>query len=47
MTFFGLHFTHGSSLSLHGFTDADWANSINDRKSIEAYILFLGTTPIL
>ena len=47
MTLFGLHFTHGSSLSLHGFTDADWANSINDRKSIKAYILFLGTTPIL
>ena len=50
---FGLHLTHGSSLSLHGsslslhgFTDADWAGSIDDQKSTGGYIVFYGTTPI-
>jgi hypothetical protein len=33
-------------LSLHGFTDADWVGSIDDRKSTGGYIDFLGTTPI-
>jgi hypothetical protein len=44
---FGLHLTRDSSFSLHGFTDADWAGSIDDRKSTSGYIVFLGTTPIL
>ena len=43
---FGLHLNRGSSLSLHGFTDADWEGSIDDRKSTDGYIVFLGTTPI-
>jgi hypothetical protein len=29
-TSYGLHITRDSSLSLHGFTDADWAGSIDD-----------------
>jgi hypothetical protein len=29
---------------LHGFTYADWADSINDRKSIVADIIFFNTT---
>jgi len=43
---FGLHLTHSSSLSLHGFTDADWTGSIDDRKSRGSYIVFYSTTPI-
>jgi len=43
---FGLHLTRDSALSLHGFTDVDWADSIDDRKSTGGYIVFLGTTPI-
>jgi len=43
---YGIHLTHGSSLSLHGFTYADWAWSVDDRKSISRYIDFLGTTPV-
>jgi histone deacetylase 1/2 len=33
-------------LSLHGFTDADWAGSIDDRKSTSGYLVYLGATPI-
>jgi len=43
---YGIHLTRGSSLSLHGFTDADWAGSVDDRKSTSGYIVFLGTTPV-
>jgi hypothetical protein len=43
---FGLHLTRDSSLSLHGFTNVDWADNIDDQKSTGEYIVFLGTTPI-
>jgi len=46
MSFFGLHLTRGSSLSLHGFIDVDWVGSIDDWKSTGGYIVFLNTTPI-
>jgi len=41
---FGLHINCGSSLSLHGFINADWAGSINDHKFIEACLVFFDTT---
>jgi hypothetical protein len=43
---YGLHITRGSSLSLHGFMDADWAASLDDRKSTGGYLVYLGRTPI-
>ena len=35
----GLHITRDSLLSLHGFTNADWAGSIDDRKSTSGYLV--------
>jgi len=35
-----------SSTILTCFSDADWAGSLDDRKSTFAYLLFLGNTPI-
>jgi hypothetical protein len=36
-------------LSLHSFTDVDWAGSINYHKCTRAYLVFFffGTTPII
>jgi len=45
-TSYGFHITRGSSFALHGFTDADWAGSIHDRKSTGSYFVFFGQTPI-
>jgi len=43
---YGLHITPDSSLSLHVFTDADWAGSTDDRKSTGGYLVYLSSTPI-
>ena len=45
MTSYGFHITRGSSFALHGFTDTDWAGSIDDRKSM-GHLVFFGHTPI-
>jgi len=45
-TSYGFHITRGSSFALHGFTDAEWAGSIDDRKSTGGYLVFFGQTPI-
>jgi len=41
-TSYGFHITRTSSFALHGFMDADWAISIDDRKSMGGYLVFLG-----
>jgi hypothetical protein len=38
----GLHITRSSFFALHGFTDADWADSVEDRKSMGGYLVFFG-----
>lgn len=38
----GLHFRPGSSLALESFADADWAGSLDDRKSTSGYLVFYG-----
>ena len=45
-TSYGFHITQGSSFALHGFTDADWAGSIDNRKSMSGYLVFFGQTLI-
>jgi len=45
-TSYGFHITRGSFFALHGFTDADWAGSIDDRKSTGGYLVFFGQTLI-
>jgi hypothetical protein len=45
-TSYGFLITRGFFFSLHGFTDADWVGSINDRKSMGIYLVFFGQTPI-
>ena len=42
----GLHITHSFSFALHGFTDADSAGSVEDKKSMGGYLVFFGQTLI-
>jgi len=39
---YGLHITRSTSFALHDFTDADWAGSVEDRKSTGGYFMFFG-----
>ena len=38
----GILFTKGHNLDIHGYTDADWAGSIQDRCSTSGYFTFVG-----
>ena len=46
MTSYDLHITRGSFISLHSFTDVDWASSLDDKKSTSDYMVYLDSTPI-
>jgi hypothetical protein len=39
----GLKITNNSSLLVSGFSDVDWAGSLDDRSSTGGYVMFLGT----
>ena len=39
---YGLKFSAGGKMEITGFTDADWACDIDDRKSIGAYCIYFG-----
>ena len=44
---FELFLQKNSPLSLHVFSDADWARNVDDPTSTSAYIVFLGSNAIL
>ncbi|XP_019089052.1 PREDICTED: uncharacterized protein LOC109127913 [Camelina sativa] len=43
---YGLFFKKGNPLTLHCFSDADWAGDVSDCVSTNAYIIYLGGQPI-
>ncbi|XP_015163272.1 uncharacterized mitochondrial protein AtMg00810-like [Solanum tuberosum] len=43
---FGLRLMSRNSLSLHVYSDADWAGDASDRASTTSYLLFLGKNPM-
>lgn len=42
----GIHLRASTPMSLHGYSDADWAGNVDDRTSTGAYVIFLGVNPI-
>ena len=42
----GLKFSAGGEMKITGFTDADWACDVDDRKSIGAYCIYFGNNLI-
>jgi outer membrane protein OmpA-like peptidoglycan-associated protein len=38
----GILFKKGENLKIEGYTDADWAGSIEDRRSTSGYFTFMG-----
>ena len=43
---FGIKYVKEDNSKLIGYTDSDWAGSLNDRKSTSGYIFCLGSNPI-
>lgn len=43
---FGLRYTSGGGVMLHGYTDSDWAGNAVDRKSTSRFCFSMGSTMI-
>ena len=43
---YGLFYEAGCSIQVHGYTDADWAGSISDRRSTSGFMFALGSAII-
>ncbi|KAH9793691.1 retrovirus-related pol polyprotein from transposon RE1 [Citrus sinensis] len=43
---YGLKFAQHGEMKITGFTDADWAGDLDDRKSVGAYCIYLGNNLI-
>ena len=43
---FGIRLLINTPLTLHGFSDVDWASNPNDRTSTSIFLIFLGANPI-
>jgi hypothetical protein len=46
MTFYGLHITRCSLLSLYGFTNVDRPGNVDDHNFTGAYLVYFGNTVI-
>ena len=42
----GLFYKQGGENILHGYTDADYGQDVDDRISVGAYIFFIGNSPV-
>ena len=43
---YGLFYEAGCLIHVHGYTDADWASSISDRRSTSGFMFSLGSAAI-
>ena len=43
---YGLFYETGVQIQLHGYTDADWAGSISDRRSTSGYVFSFGSAAV-
>ncbi|KAF2317325.1 hypothetical protein GH714_020179 [Hevea brasiliensis] len=43
---YGLWYSNANNLELCGFSDSDWAGSLDDRKSTSGYVFHLGSSAI-
>ena len=43
---YGLLYTRSTTPQLSGFTDSDWAGSVDDRKSTSGYVFSIGSAAV-
>ena len=43
---YGLRYTSGGGVLLHGFSDSDWAGSVQDRKSTSGFCFSMGSAMV-